>query len=127
MYNVESRSVHLNRFILESPYPAIAYGLETVRTSLVSSSDLLLSEIAPVWPFVSRLSQTLHPNLYGILQHAGNFCEGSIYPFAIYNGISLVAPRFSEKIKLTISIGLPAAIITAIRKSEVYSFARAWR
>jgi hypothetical protein len=54
-----------------------------------------------------------------ILQHAGDFWEGYIYPFILYNSISFLFPRMSEKTKLGISLGLSNLVIAVVESGLV--------
>ncbi len=54
-----------------------------------------------------------------ILQHAGDFWEGYIYPFVLYNTINFLFPKMSEKVKLGISLGLSNLFIAAVESGLV--------
>ena len=54
-----------------------------------------------------------------ILQHVGDFWEGYIYPFILYNSLSFLFPKMSERTKLGISLGLTNLVIAAVESGFV--------
>lgn len=104
--------------MIESVLPVLSYGLEMTRLALVPGSDLLSYTANPLLNVITRLNPAENPEIYKAFQHGGNFLEGAVMPFLIYNGLSLIAPKLSERLKLATSTTIPLMIITGLELSD---------
>lgn len=104
---IRFRAKSLETAILEVMGFGLVTGAETLRATYVHPAVGLNGFISESYGLPQRealMERADTPLLYGALQHGGDIFEGYLYPFAMYNALTVLFPRTSENFRMGVSL-----------------------
>ena len=113
------RLTKLPAFIVE----LVLYGLinlaETIRADYVNPASNVIKKVlntAVPQDMNPSFAREQSPFLYDVMQHSGDFLDGYFMSFFIYNALTFVAPRTSEKLRAGIAAGVSSLVVIGVEQ-----------